>query len=191
VHTRRVSSFLLGAWIAGCLFLSFVSVQNLRTPSLVMTSPPQPMAKIMQQVGWEPMAAMLRHAAAEQTRHYTTVWIEAQLPLGLLLLGCLALATQKRVLPLALCGMMLLIVLFQFRVAPELTYQGRATDFPPGSTEVGAMTRYWALQQVYFGAEIVKLLCGGVLASFLFVFRTSRHKDAATDAERRGHMVRS
>lgn len=172
--------------------MSFVSVQNLRTPSLVMTSPPEPVAKLIQQLGWEQVAALLRHAAAEQTRHYTSMWIEAQLPLGLLLLGCLTLATQKRIMPLALCGMMLLIVLFQFRVTPELMYQGRETDFPPGSTAVGSVTRFWALQQVYFGAEIVKLLCGGVLASYLFVFRTSRRKEgSAKDTGRRRHMVRN
>lgn len=177
MHTRRISTFLLGAWIAGCLLMSFVSVQNLRTPSLVLNTPPDAVAKITQQIGWEQMSGLLRHAAAEQTRRYTALWIDAQFPLSLLLLGCLAMATQKRIMPLALCGMMIVVVLFQFRIWPELIYQGRATDFPPGGNEVGEMTRYWALQQVYFGAEIIKLLCGGILASYLFVFRT-RRRDA-------------
>lgn len=177
MHTRRISTFLLGAWIAGCLFIAFVSVQNLRTPSLVLNTPLDPVAKMMQQIGWEQISALLRHAAAEQTRHYTALWIDAQFLLSLLLLGCLAMATQKRILPLALCGMMIVVVLFQFRIWPEMIYQGRATDFPPGSNQVGEMTRYWALQQVYFGAEIIKLLCGGVLGSYLFVFHT-RHREA-------------
>jgi hypothetical protein len=192
VHTRRISTFLLGAWIAGCLFMSFIAVQNLRTPSLVLASPPPPVAKLLQQIGWEEMSALLRHAAAEQTRHYTALWLDSELALGLVLLGCLALATQKRVLPVALCGMMLLIVLFQMRVAPEIVYQGRETDFPPGANLVSAMTRFWALQQVYFGAEIVKLLCGGVLASYLFVFRTSRRKQesGASDSQPRVRAAR-
>lgn len=178
--------------MAGCLFMAFVGVQNLRAPSLVMTSPPEPVSKLIQQIGWEQTAALLRHAAAEQTRHDVTLWIEAQFPLGLLLLGCLLLATQKRAMPLALCGMMVLIVVFEFRIAPELMYQGRGTDFPPGSNEVGLMTRFWALQQVYFAAEGVKLLCGAVLASYLFIFRTSRRRKdlLATDAERRSPVTR-
>ena len=156
--------------------MAFITIQNLRTPSLIMSSPPEAVSRLIQQTGWEPMSALLRHAAAEQTRRYTALWIEAQLLLGLALLGCLVMATQKRIMPLALCGIMLVFVLFQLRVVPELIYQGRQTDFPPGSTAVAAVTRYWALQQVYFGAEIVKLLCGGALASYLFVFRTSRRK---------------
>lgn len=163
--------------------MSFITVQNLRTPSLVLAAPLDPVAKLVQQVGWEQMTALLRHAAAEQTRHYTALWIEAQLALGLVLLICLAMATQKRIMPLALCGMMLVIVLFQMRVAPEIVYQGRGTDFPPGANTVSAMTRFWALQQVFFGTEIVKLLCGGVLASYLFVFRTSRRKQEAGGLE--------
>ena len=173
--------------------MSFISVQNLRTPNLVMTSPVDTVAKMIQQLGGEQTTALLRHAASEQTRHYTSRWIEAQLPLGLILLFCLAMATQKRVMPLALCGMMLLVVLFELRIWPELTYQGRQTDFPPGSTSVGLVTRFWALQQVYFGAEVVKLLSGGILASYLFVFRTARrHKDSLEpETERRGHLTRA
>jgi len=193
VHTRRISAFLLGAWIAGCLFMSFINVQNLGTPSLVLISPPEPVAKMIEQLGWEQMSALVRHTAAEQTRHYTTRWIEAQLPLGLILLLCLAMATQKRVLPLVLCGMMLLAVLFELRISPELIYRGRETDFAPGGAAVDPMTRYWALEQLYFGAEIVKLLSGCILASYLFVFRTSRrHKDTlAAVAERPRYLARS
>jgi hypothetical protein len=176
VHTRRVASFLLGTWIAGCLFMAFISVQNLRTPSLVMSALPEAVAKLTQQIGWEQMAALIHHAAAEETRRYTDLWVDTQLPLGLTMLICLALATQRRILPMVLCGVMLVVVLFQFRVAPELIYQGRGTDFPPGSNDVGLLTRFWALQQVFYASEIVKLLCGGVLASYLFVFRTTRRK---------------
>ena len=179
MHTRRIATFLLGAWIAGCLFMAFISVQNVRTPTLVMTSPPPAVATQIQQLGWEPMAALLRHAAAEQTRRYTTLWVEAQVLIALVLLGCLTKATQKRIMQLALCANMLVMVLFQLREGPELTNHGRQTDFPPGSLAVGPMTRFWALEQVYFGVEIVKLLCGAILAGYLFVFRTSRRaKDA-------------
>lgn len=174
MHTRRISTFILGAWIAGCIFMAFVSLQNLRAPSLVMTVPLPPVAAMTKQLGWEQMSALLRHASAEQTRHDSRLWIQAQLFVGVVLGVCLMLATQKRVAPLALCGVMLILVLFQLRLNPELTYQGRETDFPPGSTAVGAVTRYLALQQVHFAVEIVKLLVGGVLASYLFVFRTNR-----------------
>jgi hypothetical protein len=36
------------------------------------------------------------------------------------------------------------------------------------------MTRMLAMQQVYFGVEIVKLAAGVILSSYLFVFRAQR-----------------
>ncbi len=174
VHTRRIATFILGAWMAGCVFMAFVSIENLRAPTLVMTAPLPPVDPMIKQLGWERMSALLRHAASEQTRHVSRLWLEAQLLLGAVLELCLLLATQKRVGPLVLCGVMLVMALFQLRLAPELTYQGRETDFQPGSTTQSAMLRYLALQQIHFGVEIMKLLAGGALASYLFVFRTSR-----------------
>jgi hypothetical protein len=78
---------------------------------------------------------------------------------------------------------MLVLVLLQFgAISPEIAYRGRETDFPPGSTNIGSVTRLMALQQVYFGVEVVKLIAGGLLASYLFVFRTQRRsrKDRET-----------
>jgi hypothetical protein len=66
------------------------------------------------------------------------------------------------------------VVLFELKIVPELIYQGRLTDFPPGNKEIEPVARVWAMQQVYIGAEIVKLVTGGVLASFLFFYRTPR-----------------
>jgi hypothetical protein len=102
------------------------------------------------------------------------LWQQLQILVGAVLGVCLFLATQRRTFPLILCGMMFGMVLFELRLTPELTYLGRETDFPPGMNSVGLVQRLWALEQVYGGVEIVKLLAGGILASYLFVFRTSR-----------------
>jgi hypothetical protein len=175
VHTRRISSFILGAWIAGSLLIGFISIQNVRTPNLVLSSPMPPAAKMIEKLGYEDASLLLRHAAAEQTRFFQYKWEEAELAVGLALLSCLFLATQRRIFPLVLCAIMLLLVLFQhFALTRELAYRGRDTDFPPGNTAVGPITRMLLLQQVYFSVEVTKLIVGGVLASYLFVFRTSR-----------------
>ncbi len=162
--------------------MAYVTLENLRAPSLVMNMPLPQVDAMTKQVGWEQMSALLRHASAEETRQISRRWIETQAVLAVILLGCLMLATQRRVTPLVLCGVMLVLVLFQYRLNPEITYQGRDTDFPPGSTALGPMTRYLALQQIHFGVEIVKLLAGAVLASYLFVFRTSRRSRKGVEA---------
>jgi hypothetical protein len=175
VHTRRLSSFILGAWLAGSILVGLIAIQGIRSPSLVLSAPIEPAGKLIDKLGYENAALLLRHAAAEQTRFLEYKWEEAELLLGLALLACLFLGTQRRVLPLALCGIMLVLVLFQhFGVTNEMAYRGRITDFPPGNTAVGPVTRMLLLQQVYFSVEVMKLVAGGVLASFLFMFRTGR-----------------
>jgi hypothetical protein len=175
VHTRRISTFLLGAWIGGVLFMGFITIQNVRVPRLVLAGTNPTVAQVIKKLGYDDTALLLRHAGAEETRRYSYVWEEFELFLGVMLGGCLFLGTQRRALPLALCGVMLALVLFQHvGVTPELAYRGRETDFPPGNNALGPMTRMLAMQQVYFGIEIVKLATGVILSSYLFVFRAQR-----------------
>jgi hypothetical protein len=166
--------------------MAFITLQNLRSPVLVTGSSLPPVMKLIQPLGAEQTGLLLRHFASEQNRHYMYLWAEFQVVIAFALGACLFLATQRRIFPMILCGLMLAMVLFELRLIPELTYLGRETDFPPGSTSVGLGQRVWALQQVYGGVEIVKLLAGGILASYLFVFRTSRRsrKETATAVNR-------
>jgi preprotein translocase subunit SecG len=175
VHTRRIAAFFLGAWLAGSLVMVFISTQDTRSASAVVNAPMPPAEKMIKSLGADQALLLLRHAAAEETRSALFVWESIEILLALILGGCLYLGTQKRVFPIVLCGAMLVLVLFQhFGLAPELAYRGRETDFPPGNALVGPIERLRALQAVYYGAEIVKLVAGGILASYLFVFRSSR-----------------
>jgi hypothetical protein len=163
--------------------MAFLAVRSLEIPSAVLSSPPAPVAEIVKKLGYDTTAQFLRHSTAELTRNLTYSWEEGQIGLALALGGCLFLATQRRIFPLVLCGLMLVLVLFQFgAISPEIAYRGREADFPPGSSNIGTVTRLLALQQVYFGVEVVKLIAGGLLASYLFVFRTQRRsrKDRET-----------
>ena len=179
MHTRRVASFLLGIWIGCSLFLGIIAFQNLRSPSLILSMPAEGASKILQPVPPEQARLLLRHLAAEQNRLYFYAWEWVEILLALLLGGCLLLATQRRILPLVLCGLMLAVVLVEhFAIMPELAYRGRATDFPPGSAIFGAQARVWVLTQVYAGMEMAKLLMGGILTSYLFYFRRRVRKEA-------------
>jgi hypothetical protein len=175
VHTRRISAFFLGAWLAGSLMALFLSVQDSHSATaLISTSLPQA-KKMIDSLGPDQAGLLLRHAAAEESRSVLFVWERTEILLAVILGGCLFLATQKRIFPIVLCGAMLALVLFQhFGVGPELAYRGRETDFPPGNAEVGPIERLRALQAVYYVSELVKLVAGGILASYLFVFHTPR-----------------
>jgi hypothetical protein len=195
VHTRRIATFLLGAWMGGCLFMGVIEIQNLRSPALVMNAPPAPAEKMIQTLGHDPAQLLLRYLAAQQNRHYSSVWEMVQIPLGLAVGLCLFFATQRRLLPLLLCALMLGLLLFQyFTITPELAFRGPETDFPPGNAAVGPMARMWALQQVYAGVEIAKLIAGGVLATYLFLLRTLRRRRSretdSIDHTYHGHINR-
>jgi hypothetical protein len=183
VHTRRVSAFFLGAWIAGCLLMIFVSLQGTRAVIALMNSPVPQAGKMIETLGNENAGLLLHHAAAEQARSALNTWELVEILLGLILGGCLYLATQRRIFPLVLCAAMLVLVLFQhFGISPELAYRGQRIDFPPGNADVDAKLRFLALEEVYYAAEVIKLVAGGILASYLFVFRSSRRRKSEVDA---------
>jgi hypothetical protein len=177
VHTRRVAAFFLGAWIAGCLFMAYVAIYNLRSYDAILHSNLPPAARIVHDLGDQPAALLLRHHAAEINRGLFHSWGKAQIGLGLLLLGALFLGTDRRILPLVLGGIMLAMVLFQnFGVEKELSYRGRETDFPPLNTDFTARQRVWTMHQIYLSVEGVKLLTGCVLGGYLFMFRARRRR---------------
>jgi hypothetical protein len=174
VHTRRISTFLLGGWIGCSVFMAFVVLESLHSASLVMNSPVEPVAKIVKTLGADQLELLLKHHAAEQSRNLNYIWEETQVLIGLALGVCLYFATQKRLLSLVLCSVMLGVVMFQlFAITPELNYLGRETDFAPGGASPGVV-RSLILYQLLLVSEGLKLIVGGVLASYLFSFKTSR-----------------
>jgi len=186
VHSTRLATFLLGAWIAGSLLLDLVSLQNLRLAGQLLNSAIPPASEILQNAGREQMRLLLHHFAAEQYRYYFSLWGLIQIPGALLLAAVLYFAAEKRIMPQLLCGLMLVLVLFQFAIDPELIYRGREADFPPGSQSLGTQARGWVLTEIWIGVEVVKLLMGAGLANYMFAFksrrRTRRTEDPITPA---------
>jgi len=181
VHSTRIATFLLGAWIASCIFLDLVSLQNMRLAGQMLNSAIPPASAILQNAGREPMGLLLRHFAAEQYRYYFSLWGIIQIPGGLLLAAVLYFATEKRVLPQVLCAAMVALVLFQLAIHPELTFRGQEADFPPGRQSMGTQARVWILTEIWIGAEAAKLLVGGVLAGYVFAYKSRRRARKAED----------
>src|SRR5229473_8285647 len=79
---------LLGAWIAGSLFMILVATQNFRSVELLLASPAGAAAQI-DRMGHEEARAFLRYQVSEQNRWYFETWEKIQLALGLALLAAL------------------------------------------------------------------------------------------------------
>jgi hypothetical protein len=195
MHSTRVATFLLGVWIGCCVFMDFLALENLRLVGSVINSATPAAGEIIQKGGQEQMTLLLRYFAAEQYRYYFSTWELIQIPGALLLAGVLYLAAEKRPMPQILCGLMLALVLFQLAIHPELAFRGRETDFPPGSQTLGMQARVWALTEVWIVAESTKLIIGGVLAGFMFSYKSRRRSrrsaedDLATRTERLREQV--
>jgi hypothetical protein len=172
--------------------MTLVALQNVHSSDLVLTSPIGPVGTMIKALGQDQIMLLLRHHAAEQTRSLYSIWEEAQVGLAVALGICLYFATQKRILSLVLCGVMLTVVLFQlWAITPELSYRGRETDFPPGSATNAATVRTLLLYQVMVASEGLKLVVGGILASYLFVFRTSRKRSSRREVDTIDHADHS
>ena len=172
--------------------MGLLVLQNLHSADLVLTSPIGPVGNMIKALGSEQITLLLRHHAAEQTRSLYYLWEQAQILLGLVLGVCLYFATQKRTLSMVLCGVMLGLVLFQFwAITPELSYRGRDTDFPSGSGTSGAIVRTLLLYQLMVVTEGLKVIIGGILASYLFAFRTSRKRSTRREVDTIDHADHS
>lgn len=175
--------------MGGSLLLGFLTLENFRSPNLVLSSPVPAEGKMIEKLGMDETRMLLRHLAMEQSRSYLTIWEDAEMALGVLLLLLLLVSSQTRIFPLIMAGAMLILVLFQhFAILPEIIYQGREADFPPGSVNFAIQAQVWTLGQIYLGVEAVKLLVCGVLSSYLFVFyapnsRSRRRSSAARTIE--------
>ncbi len=199
MHSRRLACLLLGIWLAGGIFLAFVTRQNLRGADGLMDHPSP--AALVQLKPMDPAATrlLLRHQASEQNRLYFETWELAQLVLGIFFFFFLLFGTTVDKYTLALPLLMLMITAAQrFVMTPEMTALGRVTDFLPGNVHSAYRIKLLLIQTGYSGAEVVKGGLGVILALRLVLadwWGSSRRRDARqqldlVDKANYGHVNR-
>ncbi len=181
MHSTRIATFLLGAWFACCVFVDLMALQNIRFAAQMLDAAIPAASEIIQNAGREEMGGLLHHFAAEQYRLSLQQWGYVQLIAILALSALLYFAAEKRVVPQILCLSIVVLVVFQLAMIPEWTYRGREADFPPGSLSLSTQSRVLALTELWIGVEVVKFIVGGVLAGFLFSYKSRRRARRNTD----------
>jgi hypothetical protein len=184
MHFHRFAAFLLGAWLAGCLFMDMVATQNFRSVDRLLAAPSPQLAERVQAMGGHDAARMLlRHQVAEQNRWYFETWEQVQIALGVALFLVLLFGVVPDRWMLFFNLLMLAIVLIaHFFLTPEITRLGRAIDFVPTGTSSGDRTRFWILHGSYSASELIKLGVGIVLAVLLVRRRRSPHATPVGEA---------
>jgi hypothetical protein len=182
MHHRRIASFVAGLWIAGSVFMMYVASWNIRGVDSILSTPTPAASKVIDKLGPETARTLLRYHAAEENRHYFDRWEQGQMVLCLLLAAVLFLGTHVNRIMVVLCGVIFLILGFlHWVVTPELAFLGRELDFAVGNS--GGKDRLWALHWLYNGLALLNLVLVGVIAGYLFVFKTRPRRAAESERE--------
>ena len=167
MHFRRFAALLLGAWLAGCVFMDMVATQNFRSVDRLLAAPPPQIAERMQAMGGHDLArAFLRYQASELNRSYFDNWERAQIVLGAVLFLVFGSPANRLMLLLTLL-MLGLVLAMHFYLTPEITRLGRTIDFVAPGTPSPDRARFWTFHGAYSACELVKFGLGTVLAVLL------------------------
>jgi hypothetical protein len=184
MHFRRFAAFLLGAWLAGCLFMDMVATQNFRSVDRLLAAPSPQLAERVQTMGGHDAArVLLRHQVGEQNRWYFETWEQVQMGLGVaLFLVLLFGAVADRWMLFFTLLMLSLVLIAHFFLTPEITRLGRSIDFVPPGASSPDRARFWLLHGSYSASELIKLGAGIVLAVMLVRRRRSRRAASVSEA---------
>jgi hypothetical protein len=160
-------------WLAGGFVIAWITTQDFNSADRLFDEDPAVMV-MLKTIGPTAGRAVLRHQVAEQNRELVETWEYVQMFVALFFFFFLLLGTREGIFPLALALLLLLLVLGQrLWLTPEMNYLGRPLDFAAKGGPAGDRARFYLVQSVYIGAELLKWAAGLVLAVML-IFRKSK-----------------
>jgi len=178
MHHRRLATLLLGAWIAGSLFMAAVATGNFRAIDEVLESASPPIPEALDTLGTEKLRISLRLLAAEQNRRHFAHWEWAQLGLGFVLALTLLFGTHSGRLMLGAAGLLVVLVVIQhWLLSPELAASAKVLELSYPNEISADKARFEIYHRVYSGLELVKIGIAAGLAARLLLYRSRRRRD--------------
>jgi hypothetical protein len=172
MHSGRFACLLLGVWLAGCLFMAFISRQNLDTADRLIANGDPAILLHSGSAGIQAMRGLLRYHALEQTRAANESWETAQVVLGIFFFFFLLFGTREDKRTLAIPLLMVLVALAErLLLTPEITSRARLLDFVRQGSHAADRVKLLVLQRVYLGCELGKAALGLILAARLILAR--------------------
>ena len=165
---RNCAIWLLGAWMAGSLFMILVATQNFRSVDRLLAAPGRAGEQV-EKMGRDEARAFLRYQVSEQNRWYFETWEMAQLALGLAVIY--ATFRQSAKLATLAAVMFALLLAERFYMTPEIVRLGRLIDFVPQATPSPERTTFWKFHGAYSAVELLKLALGFFLSGRLIFGR--------------------
>jgi hypothetical protein len=188
MKTRYLACWLVGAWIAGSLFMIMVATQNFRSVDRLLSAPGGAGTQV-EQMGRDAARTFLRYQVSEQNRWYFETWEKIQLALGLALAAA---AMRLGKIPIGLAVAMFgLLLVERFYITPEIVRLGRLIDFLPQAASSPERDTFWRFHGAYSGVELLKLALGFFLSGRLIFWRDSiGHKVDVVDETDHSHVNR-
>jgi len=155
---RTLMALVLGAWMAGTLFMWGVATQNFRLVDRILAAPPEPWSERARFLPPQDVRLLMRHQASEVNRLFFERWGWAQIGLGILFAGLVFSAPSDRWLRLSAVAMLGIALGLQFGVVPETVRLGRLLDFAPRDPAPPEWAPFWRLHAAYTGLDGTRLL---------------------------------
>lgn len=175
MHTKRLAALLLGAWLAGSLFMTAGAIGSLGAANRILKSPDLPIRQLLDPLPDDSARMLLHYVASEFNRSYFSGWELTQLALGTAVLASFG-ASRNRVI-LTLSGFLLLLVILQhWLLTPRMNEASRAIDFireDAISVERAIFLRY---HSAYSAFEVIKVAIMMGLSVNLLYYRSHRRK---------------
>lgn len=165
MHTRRLATFLLGAWLIGSLFMAFVATQSLAGVDHILRGHHLQVSKVKESIGGDTTRQLLRFQAGRLNRHLFAGWEAVQLGIAGALLTTAVFSPRRSKTLLAGGAVMTLIVLVMaFYLTPAMTRMAPAFEFLSAGSVTPERESFGRLHGAYFVCEAFKLVIGLVVS---------------------------
>ena len=157
MHTRRLLTAVLGAWLAGSALTAYIASSNFDHAGQILESKDPKVTRILQILGEKDARQLLRHEASEMNRTNFARWQQVQLFFSLLIIGMLF-STRAKTPSLVVAALLTTATLANyFAVTPHIIGLGALMDFTPSNQFPIERARFAAMHQAYGGLELLKL----------------------------------
>jgi hypothetical protein len=170
MHTRRLITFLLGAWFTLVLGVAGVTTTGSLVANNVAKAPPGEAARALILVG-EPMTNQLfLYIASEANRTVFEFSGLAEVGILFALASLLLMQNYSRTATI-LAGVLLLAALAShFLLTPQVVAQGRVLDFRAAEAMITERAQFTNIQRLYAVVALFRLL-GGIWIAILMINR--------------------
>ena len=190
MHTRRLITFLLGAWYALTLCVAAFAPISATVADRVSKAPPGEASRALMVVGETMSNQLFLYVASEINRTGLEYFGLVELGILFTMSSFLLLQNYSKTATI-LAGVMLLTALAShFLVVPQVVAQGRLLDFRAAETMLPERANFSEIHHLFTGVTVLRLLCGAWIGGLLLfrgpnsrIHRQRGQRDAVDHAQ--------